>query len=109
MIVDGAILGVFWVAIGPICTEVVGLGELPSMLSLAWLVIVLPTTFPEVIALKLRRPGSGHEFLYSQIFAGLTYLAASIIMLELWRVHRRPTVVDEHDLGHRAPEIDGGE
>jgi hypothetical protein len=31
-------------AIGPICTEVVGLGELPSMLSLAWLVIVLPTT-----------------------------------------------------------------
>lgn len=30
--------------IGPICTEVVGLGELPSMLSLAWLVIVLPTT-----------------------------------------------------------------
>jgi hypothetical protein len=30
--------------IGPICTEVVGLGELPSMLSLAWLVVVLPTT-----------------------------------------------------------------
>ena len=61
MIVNGAILGVFWVAghlplaahvsdqshaetIGPICTEVAGLGELPSMLSLAWLVIVLPTT-----------------------------------------------------------------
>lgn len=40
--------------IGPICTEVVGLGELPSMLSLAWLVIVLPTTckFRQVQYLK---------------------------------------------------------
>ncbi|PMD33577.1 MFS general substrate transporter [Hyaloscypha variabilis F] len=53
VIVNGAILGVFWATIGPICTEVVGLGELPSMLSLAWLVIVLPATFSEVIALKL--------------------------------------------------------
>ncbi|PVH68965.1 MFS transporter, MCP family, solute carrier family 16, member 6 [Cadophora sp. DSE1049] len=68
VIVNGAILGVFWVTIGPICTEVVGLGELPSMLSLAWLVIVLPTTFSGVIALKLRRPGLGNEFLYPQIF-----------------------------------------
>jgi len=87
--------------IGPICTEVVGLGELPSVLSLAWSVIVLPTTckfrtvshlkgeshvccpnfvVSEVMALKLRRPGSGHELLYPQIFAGLVYLIASIII-----------------------------
>ncbi|KAF2802899.1 MFS general substrate transporter [Mytilinidion resinicola] len=83
VIVNSGILGVFWVTIGPICTEVVGLGELLSVLSLAWLMIVLPTTFSEVIALKFRRPGSGHEFLYPQIFAGLTYLIASIISLEL--------------------------
>jgi len=92
VIVNGAILGVFWVTIGPICTEVVGLGELPSMLSLAWLVIVLPTTFSEVIALKLRGHGLRHEFLYPQIFAGLAYLIASIFILELWRFRRRLTL-----------------
>lgn len=94
VIINGAILGVFWVTIGPICTEVVGLRELPSMLSLAWLVIVLPTTFSEVIALKLRGDGLRHEFLYPQIFAGLAYLIASIIILELWRVRRRLTLVE---------------
>lgn len=45
VVVNGAILGVFWITIGPIFTGVVGLGELPPMLSLAWLVIVLPTTY----------------------------------------------------------------
>ncbi|KFY93537.1 hypothetical protein V500_03674 [Pseudogymnoascus sp. VKM F-4518 (FW-2643)] len=43
VIINGAILGVFWATIGPICTEVVGLKELPSMLSLSWLITVLPT------------------------------------------------------------------
>jgi hypothetical protein len=110
--------------ISPICIEVVGLGELPSMLSLAWLVIVLPTTckfgpvlylkggfsrycpnfgVSEVIALKLRRPGLGNEFLYPQIFAGLAYLIAGIISLELWRVRRRSTVV-EYASSQGAPE-----
>lgn len=57
-IVSGAILGVFWVVsgivlvgdlpdyhqtIGPLCVEVAGLEELPSLLSLAWLTTVLPT------------------------------------------------------------------
>ncbi|PVH70992.1 MFS general substrate transporter [Cadophora sp. DSE1049] len=113
VIVNGAILGVFWVTIGPICTEVVGLGELPSMLSLAWLVIVLPTTckFGPVLYLKgdshvialILRPGLGNEFLYPQIFAGLAYLIASIISLELWRVRRRSTVV-EYASSQGAPE-----
>lgn len=59
-IVNGGILGVFWVVgcskllhgantnsgqtIGPLSAELVGLVELPSLLSLNWLVIVLPTT-----------------------------------------------------------------
>ena len=44
-LVSGAILGIFWPALGPVATEVVGLKELPSALSLAWTTIVLPTTF----------------------------------------------------------------
>lgn len=48
----------------------------------------------EVIALKLRGHGLRHEFLYPQVFAGLAYLIASIIILELWRVRRRSPVVE---------------
>ncbi|KAH7312985.1 MFS transporter, MCP family, solute carrier family 16, member 6 [Rhexocercosporidium sp. MPI-PUGE-AT-0058] len=97
VVVNGAILGVFWVTIGPISAEIVGLQDLPSMLSLAWLVTVLPTTFSEVITLKLKRPDSEREFLYPQIFAGLAYLVASIFMFELWRSRRRPRM-EEHSL-----------
>lgn len=88
-IVAGAILGIFWPALGPVATEVVGLKELPSALSLAWTTIVLPTTFSEVIALKLRRPGTTHAYLYPQVFAGLSYVLASICMLELAKVLRK--------------------
>ncbi|KAL9118657.1 MAG: hypothetical protein Q9187_004794 [Circinaria calcarea] len=57
-IINGAILGVFWVVsgpvlvgdrtdyqqtIGPLCVEVAGLKELPSLLSLGWLTTVLPS------------------------------------------------------------------
>ncbi|MCJ1258558.1 hypothetical protein MMC24_006391 [Lignoscripta atroalba] len=43
-LLNGAILGVFWVTIGPLCVEVAGLAELPSLLSLSWMIIILPTT-----------------------------------------------------------------
>jgi MFS family permease len=88
-IVAGAILGIFWPALGPVATEVVGLKELPSALSLAWTTIVLPTTFSEVIALKLRRPGTNYAYLYPQIFAGVSYILASLCMFELARVLRK--------------------
>ncbi|KAL3425750.1 major facilitator superfamily transporter [Phlyctema vagabunda] len=88
VIINGAILGVFWVTIGPICGEVIGLGELPSMLSLVWLIIVLPTTFSEVISLELRRPDFEREFLYPQLFSGLAYLFASVLILGLWLLRR---------------------
>lgn len=40
----GTVSGTFWAAIGPVGAEVVGLKELPSALSIIWLVLVLPTT-----------------------------------------------------------------
>lgn len=43
-IVVGTIAGTFWTTIAPVMAEVVGLKELPSALSLTWLVLVLPTT-----------------------------------------------------------------
>ena len=89
VIVSGGFFGVFWMTIGPLCVEVAGLIELPSLLSLSWMSIVLPTTFAEVIALELRRPGSGHDYLYPQIFAGLAYIMASGCMYGLQRFKRQ--------------------
>ncbi|KAF2724223.1 MFS transporter, MCP family, solute carrier family 16, member 6 [Polychaeton citri CBS 116435] len=89
-LLSGAILGVFWMTIGPLCAEVAGLKEVPSFLSLQWLTAVLPTTFSEAIALVLRRPSSTRwAYFYPQIFAGLAYLVASSFLFELWRVRKR--------------------
>ncbi|ORY11040.1 MFS transporter, MCP family, solute carrier family 16, member 6 [Clohesyomyces aquaticus] len=88
-IINGGILGVFWMTISPLCVEVGGLRYLPSMLALAFGTIILPTTFSEVIALKIRQPGHDRPYLYPQIFAGVTYLIASGFMLALWLVQQK--------------------
>ncbi|KAK4890333.1 hypothetical protein LTR27_010976 [Elasticomyces elasticus] len=88
-LLSGAILGTYWMTIGPLCAEVAGLKEVPSFLNIQWLTVVLPTTFAEVIALYLRRPAMGRwNYLYAQIFAGLAYLVASLFLFELWRVKK---------------------
>ena len=45
----------------------------------------------EVIALKLRRPGSDFVYLYPQLFAGISYLLAGMCLLELLRVRQAAT------------------
>lgn len=73
--------------IAPLAAEVAGLREVPSLLSLTWLAIVLPTAFGEAIALYLRRSGA-RPYLYAQIFAGLAYCTSSLFLAELWRRKR---------------------
>ena len=46
-------------------------------LSITWLVLVLPGTFAEVIALSIKKPGVD-GYLGIQLFAGLMYIAAFI-------------------------------
>ncbi|KAI0169299.1 MFS transporter, MCP family, solute carrier family 16, member 6 [Hypoxylon sp. FL1284] len=88
-LIAGAILGIFWAVIGPLATDIVGLKELPAF-SLTWLSVVVPSAVAEVIALDLRRPEMGERgYLYPQIFAGVSYLVASVFLLELWRSTRR--------------------
>lgn len=106
-LICGATLGVFWVTIGPLCAEIAGLVELPSLLSLSWLVVVLPCTcefqswtkwlvdgyangcaVSEVISVSIRKGGK-NAFLGPQLFAGFSYIIATFIMLELWRVHKK--------------------
>jgi len=58
--------------------------------------VVLPTTFAEVIALYLRRPAMGRwAYLYPQIFAGLSYVLASLFMFELLRVKRKGNLLSQ--------------
>jgi hypothetical protein len=73
-------------SISPLCVEVAGLAELPSTLALAFATIILPTTFAEVIGLKLRRPNNARPYLYPQIWAGIMYMVATVQMLALWLV-----------------------
>jgi hypothetical protein len=43
----------------------------------------------EGIALRLRRPTSSRKYLYTQIFAGLSYIVASGFMFQLRRMKLR--------------------
>ncbi|EKG15376.1 Major facilitator superfamily [Macrophomina phaseolina MS6] len=93
-IISGTILGVLWMTISPLCVEVAGLKDLNSMLSLAWATTVLPCTFSEVIALKIRRPNAERPYLYPQIYSGISYALAAAIMFRLWQVQRRKNVTN---------------
>lgn len=84
-LVNGGIFGIYWATIAPISAEVVELKDLPSMLSLVWLIDVTPTLFSSAIALALRKEGSSRPYLYAQIYAGLCYLVATLFLLELRR------------------------
>jgi hypothetical protein len=51
----------------------------------------------EVIALELRRPAMGNRaYIYPQAFTVISYLLASLLLFELWRV-RRAQNADEQD------------
>ncbi|KAL8712268.1 MAG: hypothetical protein Q9220_003419 [cf. Caloplaca sp. 1 TL-2023] len=86
-IIVGLVSGTFWTTIAPVGAEVVGLKELPSALSIVWLVLALPTTFAEPIALELRQK-SGNIYLHAQVFTGLMYIAAALCMwfLRAWKI-----------------------
>lgn len=78
-ILIGIFCGTFWETIAPVGAEVVGLQELPSALSIVWIVLALLTTFVEPIGLELRKT-SGDICLHTQIFAGCMYISAAICL-----------------------------
>ncbi|KAL8939944.1 MAG: hypothetical protein Q9211_002506 [Gyalolechia sp. 1 TL-2023] len=103
-IFGGAVLGVFWVVSRLAASFDVNLvdGKLDdrapgcrdwrtrraSVSAFPGVVIRHSSCLSEVIALKLRRPGSQREYLYPQIFAGLSYLVASFCLFLLRQVRR---------------------
>ncbi|KAK3337367.1 major facilitator superfamily domain-containing protein [Cercophora scortea] len=85
----GMFCGTIWPCVAPVGAEVVGLQLLPSALSLYWLVLVLPSTFAEVIGLSLRTSGT-NGYINVQVFVGALYCVsfASIWLLRSWKVQQ---------------------
>ncbi|KAM0485139.1 hypothetical protein ACHAPX_001117 [Trichoderma viride] len=85
-IICGMVGGTFWTVVGPVAAEIVGLADVPSALNIMWLGIVLPCTFSEPIALQIVT-GTG-SYLGTQLWTGLTYIAAAICMVILrgWKI-----------------------
>ncbi|KAK4154025.1 major facilitator superfamily domain-containing protein [Chaetomidium leptoderma] len=85
----GGFAGIIWPCVAPVGAEVVGLQLLPSALSIYWLVLVLPATFAEVIALSLRTSGIT-AYLDVQAFTGAMYIASffSIWLLRSWKLQQ---------------------
>lgn len=108
-LIGGTVTGTFWATIGPVAVEVVGLRDLPSALNLEWLVIVLPCTFSEPIALEL--VGSTGNYLSTQLFVGFMYTAAAVCVLFLrgWKVGELDEIArlnSETDLQNGGLDID---
>lgn len=71
----------------PVTAEVVGLKNLPAGLSITWVVLAVPCTFSEVIALEIAERTSS-RYLGTQLFAGFMYIAAagSLYCVRVWKV-----------------------
>ncbi|KAK4130412.1 MFS general substrate transporter, partial [Trichocladium antarcticum] len=81
----GMFAGCIWPCVAPVGAEVVGLQLLPSALSLYWLVLVLPSTFAEVIGLSLRTSGV-NGYLNVQIFTATMFIVGFVF---LWILRSR--------------------
>ncbi|KAE8152139.1 MFS transporter [Aspergillus avenaceus] len=84
----GTVAGTYWATVTPVLAEILGLRDLPSGLSITWLVLVPPTTVSEAIALVLRDNQSDRVYLRVQIFTGFMYIGAALCLWVVrgWKV-----------------------
>ncbi|RSM01271.1 hypothetical protein CDV31_011401 [Fusarium ambrosium] len=84
----GGLGGAFWAVIAPILTDIVGLQVLPTALSIVWLVLVIPSTFSEAIALEIV-DSRGGSYLGVIMCTGAMYLGAAICSLAVYLIRKR--------------------
>ncbi|KAF2018879.1 MFS general substrate transporter [Aaosphaeria arxii CBS 175.79] len=86
-IVGGAVAGTYWAVVAPVTTEIMGIVDLPSCLSITWLVLVLPTTFAEPIALEIVAFNGG-TYRGATLFAGFMYVGAAgfLWLVRAWKM-----------------------
>lgn len=87
-VIVGTVAGTFWTTIAPVGAEVVGLKDLPSALSITWVMLVPTCTVAEPIALVLRQQHSSNVYLHPQVWTGFTYIAAALCLwiVRGWKV-----------------------
>ena len=92
----GAFAGLMWATIAPVTAEIVGIPLLPAALSVAWIILVLPATFSEVIGLSLRSGTGPNSYLPVQLFAGFCFMIAfaSGWLLRAWKLHQLEDAVN---------------
>jgi MFS family permease len=105
----GMVAGTFWATVAPVTAEVFDMRELPTVLNLIWLMIVLPTTFAEAIALEIVKFDGGH-YLGAQLFTGFVYVGAAVCLWvlrarKLGMAHREEAV-EKRELG-QPPRLCG--
>ncbi|KAF2447407.1 MFS general substrate transporter [Karstenula rhodostoma CBS 690.94] len=85
-IFGGAVAGTYWAVVAPITTEVMGIVDLSSALSITWLVLVLPTTFSEPIGLEIVRLNGNYTG--AILFTGFIYLGAACVLwlVRAWKI-----------------------
>ncbi|KAB8079128.1 MFS transporter [Aspergillus leporis] len=85
----GTVSGTYWATVTPVLAEILGLRDLPSGLSITWIVLVAPTTVSEAIALVLRDNESRDSvYLRVQIFTGFMYIGGALCLWVVrgWKV-----------------------
>lgn len=80
--------GIIWSASAAVTVDVIGIQELGSALSILWIMVSIPSTFAEPIAVWLLEYSQTHlhrsgadEYLISVGFAGATFCASALILL----------------------------
>ncbi|KAF2496159.1 hypothetical protein BU16DRAFT_560993 [Lophium mytilinum] len=103
-LIGGCVAGTFWAVIGPVTSEVIGLKDLPSALALTWIVLVLPTTFSEPIALEIISFNNGN-YLGAQLFTGFMYIGAAFFLwlVRAWKIGE----LEKEDAVDATPQTGG--
>ncbi|KAH7385765.1 major facilitator superfamily domain-containing protein [Pyrenochaeta sp. MPI-SDFR-AT-0127] len=86
-LIGGTVAGTYWAVVAPVTTEVMGLIDLPSALSITWLVLVLPTTFSEPIGLQIVAFNGG-SYTGAIMFTGWMYIGAAVFLwlVRAWKI-----------------------
>ncbi|KAF7536028.1 hypothetical protein G7054_g4880 [Neopestalotiopsis clavispora] len=86
----GGICGIFWATVTPILAEVVGVSKLARIFAVTCVLMVLPTTFAEGVAMQIvgSQKTAENTFLPAQIFVGCTFMAGSLslVLLRSWKI-----------------------
>lgn len=99
----GLVCGTFWSTITPVGIDVIGMKRLPNALALTWLILTIPATASEPIALLLKR--TNNNYLDTRLFTGSMYCIAALFM---WALRAWKHCYLEMERGHGNRESDSG-